>query len=176
MVKGFKGSHVKDYNQYAGVQYSVGECWDSNQTIENWIESTDRNSAAFDFQFRYNVRDCINKNNWTELGSTNNMNHDANYRRYAVTFVENHDTEYRYADYQQDPIRKDTLAANAWLLANPGTPCVFYKHWLDCKKEIKQILGEDFVVKGDYDDELKGSIIINESKLLFDLVSWIIML
>lgn len=140
MVKGFKGSHVKDYNQYAGVEYSVGECWDSNQTIENWITSTDRNSAAFDFQFRYNVRDAINKNNWTELGSTNNMNHDANYRRYAVTFVENHDTEYRYADYQQDPIRRDTLAANAWLLANPGTPCVFYKHWLDCKKEIKQMI------------------------------------
>lgn len=140
MVKGFKGSHVKDYNQHAGVQYSVGECWDSNQTIENWIDATERNSAAFDFQFRYNVRDCINKNNWTELGSTNNMNHDPNYRRYAVTFVENHDTEYRSADYQQDPIRKDTLAANAWLLANPGTPCVFYKHWLAYKKEIKQMV------------------------------------
>lgn len=140
MVKGFHGSHVKDYNQYAGVEYSVGECWDNNSTIENWIEKTERNSAAFDFQFRYNVRDAINKSNWTELGSTNNMNHDSNYRRYAVTFVENHDTEYRSADYQQDPIRKDTLAANAWLLANPGTPCVFYKHWLDYKKEIKQMI------------------------------------
>ena len=81
MVKGFAGSHVGDYNDAAGVQYSVGECWDSNTDIENWINATGKKSAAFDFQFRYGVRDAINGNDWSKLNSTNNLIHDANYRQ-----------------------------------------------------------------------------------------------
>ncbi len=140
MVKGFDGSHVKDYNVEAGVEYSVGEYWDSNTKIENWIKATDYNSAAFDFQFRYNIRDAINNSDWSELYSTNNLMHDDTYKQYAVTFVENHDTEYRSSSEQQDPIKKDTLAANAYMLAMPGTPCVFMRHWIDCKQEIKGMI------------------------------------
>ena len=57
-----------------------------------------------------------------------------------VTFVENHDTEYRSSSAQQDPIRKDTLAANAYLLAMPGTPCVFLKHWKAYKYDIARMI------------------------------------
>lgn len=136
MVKGFSGSHVADYNKSVGVEYSVGEYWDSNARIQSWINATLKNSAAFDFQFRYNVRDAINSNNWAALKSTNNLINDKNWRQYAVTFVENHDMEYRSSNEQQDPIRRDTLAANAYLLAMPGTPCVFFTHWLEYKDEI----------------------------------------
>ena len=65
---------------------------------------------------------------------------NGSYRQYAVTFVENHDTEYRSASNQQDPIRKDTLAANAYLLSMPGTPCVFLKHWKSYKQEIANMV------------------------------------
>ncbi len=140
MVKGFSGTHVADYNDEAGIEYSVGEYWDSNAKIENWINTTNKKSAAFDFQFRYNVRDAINNNNWTKLNSTNNLMHDPNYRQYAVTFVENHDTEYRSVTEQQDPIKKDTLAANAYLLAMPGTPCIFLPHWRAYKQELKSMI------------------------------------
>ena len=136
MVKGFSGSHVADYNKSVGIEYSVGEYWDSNAKIQSWINATLKNSAAFDFQFRYNVRDAINSNNWAALKSTNNLMNDKNWRQYAVTFVENHDMEYRSGSEQQDPIRRDTLAANAYLLAMPGTPCVFFTHWLEYKDEI----------------------------------------
>lgn len=136
MVKGFSGSHVADYNKSVGVEYSVGEYWDSNAKIQSWINATLKNSAAFDFQFRYNVRDAINSNNWAALKSTNNLINDKNWRQYAVTFVENHDMEYRSSSEQQDPIRRDTLAANAYLLAMPGTPCVFFTHWQEYKDEI----------------------------------------
>ncbi len=136
MVKGFSGSHVADYNKSVGVEYSVGEYWDSNARIQSWINATLKNSAAFDFQFRYNVRDAINSNNWAALKSTNNLMNDKNWRQYAVTFVENHDMEYRSSSEQQDPIRRDTLAANAYLLAMPGTPCVFFTHWQEYKDEI----------------------------------------
>ena len=148
MVKGFDGSHVADYNDATGVEYSVGEYWDGNDKIESWIKRTNKKSAAFDFQFRYNVRDAIGVRdnkvvaapNWTKLNSNENLMHDANYRRYAVTFVENHDTQYRSADSQNDPLKRDTLAANAYLLAMPGTPCIFQPHWRDYKPELKEMI------------------------------------
>ena len=148
MVKGYSGSFTKLYNEDAKPQFSVGECWDSSNTIKNWIEATDKTSAAFDFQFRYTVRNAINKQDWTYLDKQNEGNwplvssqyNSGNYRQYAVTFVENHDTEYRFSSAQQDPIRKDTLAANAYLLAMPGTPCVFLKHWQSYKQEIANMV------------------------------------
>ena len=149
MVKGFDGSHVADYNDATGVEYSVGEYWDGNDKIESWINRTNKKSAAFDFQFRYNVRDAVNgaangkvttSSDWSKLNSNDNLMHDANYRRYAVTFVENHDTQYRSAKEQNDPLRKDTIAANAYMLAMPGTPCIFQPHWSAYKSEIKEMI------------------------------------
>lgn len=140
MVKGYAGSHVADYNDATGIDYSVGEYWDSNEKISSWINATSKKSAAFDFQFRYNVRDAVNADNWTKLNSVNNLMHDTSLRRYAVTFVENHDTQYRSASDPLDPIKKDTLAANAYLLAMPGTPCVFQPHWAAYEPELKAMI------------------------------------
>jgi alpha-amylase len=56
-----------------------------------------------------------------------------------VTFVENHDTEKR-SNAAQDPIKKDTLAANAYLLAMPGTPCIFLTHWKAYKQELANMV------------------------------------
>ncbi len=140
MVKGYDGSHVADYNQAAGVEYSVGEYLDSNEKIESWINATGKKSAAFDFQFRYNVRDAVNGNDWSKLNSDYNLMHDPAYRQYAVTFVENHDTQYRSASEPQDPLNNYILAANAYMLAMPGTPCVFLPHWKEYKQEIKNLI------------------------------------
>ena len=143
MVKGYAGSHVADYNDATGIEYSVGEYWDSNEKITSWINATNKKSAAFDFQFRYNIRDAINKSDWSKLNSTNNLMHDANLRRYAVTFVENHDVQVRPNagnDYTEDAIKKDTLAANAYMLAMPGTPCIFQPHWMAYEPELKAMI------------------------------------
>ena len=147
MVKGYSASYTKMYNEDSKPQFSVGECWDSSNTIKNWIDGTGKTSAAFDFQFRYTVRNAINKGDWTYLDKQNEGNwplvsknyQDGSYRQYAVTFVENHDTEKR-AKADQDPIKKDTLAANAYLLAMPGTPCIFMKHWKAYKQEIANMV------------------------------------
>lgn len=149
MVKGFDGSHVAEYNDAVGVEYSVGEYWDGNEKIKSWINRTNKKSAAFDFQFRYNVRDAVNgaangkvatSSDWSKLNSNDNLMHDANYRRYSVTFVENHDTQKRSESEQNDPLRKDTIAANAYMLAMPGTPCIFQPHWRDYKPELKEMI------------------------------------
>ena len=148
MVKGYSASFTKIYNEDSHPQFSVGECWDSSNTIKNWIDGTGKTSAAFDFQFRYTVRNAANNGDWRRLAQQNDGNwplvssnyQSGNYRQYAVTFVENHDTEYRSATAQQDPLKKDTLAANAYLLAMPGTPCIFLTHWIDCKQSIKAMI------------------------------------
>lgn len=148
MVKGFSGTHVADYNDATGVKFSVGEYWDGNPSIINWINKTNKKSAAFDFQFRYNVRDAIgvkdnkivSSPNWSKLKSDYNLMHDPTYRQYAITFVENHDMQYRSKNEPLDPLKRDTLAANAYMLAMPGTPCVFQPHWRAYKQEIKSMI------------------------------------
>ena len=147
MVKGYSASFTKMYNEDAQPQFSVGECWDGTNTIKNWIEGTGKTSAAFDFQFRYTVRNAANGGDWRKLVQQNDGNwplvsdnyNNGVYKQYAVTFVENHDTEKR-SNAAQDPIKKDTLAANAYLLAMPGTPCIFLTHWRDCKQSIKAMI------------------------------------
>ena len=147
MVKGYAATYTKMYNESAQPQFSVGECWDSSNTIKNWIDGTGKTSAAFDFQFRYTVRNAANNSDWSKLALQNDGNwplisdnfSSGAYRQWAVTFVENHDTEKR-PNADQDPIKKDTLAANAYLLAMPGTPCIFYTHWKAYPKQIKQMV------------------------------------
>ena len=151
MVKGYSASYTGIYNASSKPEFSVGECWDGTNTIKNWINGTKGGdqiqSAAFDFQFRYVVRNAMNKQNYSQLGTQNDGNwplvststESGKYRRYAVTFVENHDTE-RRSNAAQDPLLKDTLAANAFMLAMPGTPCVFMKHWQAYPAQIKAMV------------------------------------
>ena len=143
MVKGYAGMFTGIYNTAAKPGFSVGEYWDGNVSkVTTWINATKVNgtptSAAFDFPIRYAVRDLI-ASNWGSKAKDGLIS-DASYRQYAVTFVENHDTEYRSSTEQQDPIRKDTLAANAYILASCGTPCVFYKHWQAYPTDIKMMI------------------------------------
>ena len=154
MTRGFGANRVAEYNASCGVQYSVGEYWSNQNDIQNWINNCKWNnvnmSASFDFPFRYTVRDVVRgyrdgaqgtKITWKDLTVGGVMASNA-YKRYAVTFVENHDTQDRTSvgGGEQDPIKKDTLAANAYLLTMPGTPCVFLPHWKAYKQEIKNMI------------------------------------
>lgn len=105
MVKGYSGKFTGIYNTATKPSYSVGEYWDGDVSkVKNWLESTKVNeeitSAAFDFPIRYVVRDAIN-GKWSDV-KTDGLANDNSYKQYAITFVENHDTEYRSAGEQQD--------------------------------------------------------------------------
>lgn len=146
MVKGFSAAYLGSYNNTAKPTYSVGEYWDNTSSILSWIKGTKMSgtiqSAAFDFPFRYTVRDAVRDNNWTRLANENLLTvENGDFRRYSVTFVENHDQQDRgnVTNYSKDPIATDYIpAANAYMLAMPGTPCVFLPHWKSCKQDIKQ--------------------------------------
>ena len=152
MVKGYSASFTGQYNAASQPEFSVGECWDSSNTIKNWIEGTKVEniiqSAAFDFQFKYVVRNATDKGEWNKLKEQNDGSYplvsssfeQGKYRRYAVTFVENHDTQVRNDGSSNGPLKKDTLAANAFMMAMPGTPCVFLPHWLEYPSQIKAMV------------------------------------
>ena len=144
MTKGYAGRFTGLYNADAKPEFSVGEYFDGDkQNLIAWLNSTKVDdkvqSAAFDFALRYAVRNAANNGDWSKLAA-GGLATSSTHKRYAVTFVENHDTEVRSEAEQQDPLRKDTLAANAYMLAMPGTPCVFYKHWVDCKQDLKNMI------------------------------------
>ena len=161
MVRGFSGSFLGQYNANANPTYSVGEHWTNSHDEIAWMNSTQVNgqvmSGVFDFDFRYTVRNAFNNGNMSALNQpnggdwnwpivSNNSNIDylenGKYRRYAITFVENHDVEDRgnVENYNADPLKRDTVAAIAYMMGMPGTPCVFLPHWKDCKQDIKGLI------------------------------------
>jgi len=144
MTKGYAGKWTGLYNSTAKPTYSVGEYWDGNTSaLKSWLESTMVDgaiqSATFDFATRYIARDAFNNNDWKKVANSG-LAKVTGMGRYAITFCENHDTQYRSADSQNDPITKNIAAANAYILLINGTPCVFLKHWMDYKQEIKQLI------------------------------------
>ncbi|MDO4159418.1 MAG: alpha-amylase family glycosyl hydrolase [Prevotellaceae bacterium] len=144
MTKGYSASYTGLYNSSVNVNFSVGEYFDGNLSlVKNWIDGTKVDgtiqSASFDFPTRYSVRDACNNNTWNNLSTKGLIGYDQ-YKRYAITFIENHDTQYRSATETNDPITKNIEAGNAYILAMPGTPCVFLTHWKNYKNEIKQLI------------------------------------
>lgn len=143
MVKGYGGQYTKIYNQYANVQYSVGEYWDGNyDKVAAWIEATGKTSAAFDFPCKYAINEAFHSNDmrklvWKANGTTDQpagLIHFG-YPRYAVTFIDNHDT---YKDGSK--FNGNVVAANAFILMSPGTPCVFLPHYKDYKSQIQKLI------------------------------------
>lgn len=143
MVKGYSGQYNKIYNTYANVEYSVGEYWDSNyDAVASWIEATGKTSAAFDFPCKYAINEAFHTGDmrklvWKAQGATDQpagMIHHS-YQRYSVTFVDNHDT---YRDGSK--FNGNVVAANAFILMSPGTPCVFLPHYKANKSAIQKLI------------------------------------
>ena len=143
MVKGYKAYYTGLYNKHAQPEFSVGEYWDSSfdNVVGYWIKETGiaadgiPQSAAFDFPLKYVMNDAFNNSAWERL-SDKGIAGSPEWSRYAVTFVDNHDT-YRN---EGDRVNNNVLAANAFILSMPGTPCVFLPHWQTYKPEIKKMI------------------------------------
>ena len=155
VAKGYAGKYTTLYNDDSRPLLSVGEYWDARQPILDWIDSTGGiwqdgqftkqpggKSAAFDFPTRQLLYDAINNDNYTALKTTsNNRAVPAGligfWPAMAVTFVDNHDTEWRR---DQEHVNNNTIRhfsgdnvamAYAYLMTHPGLPCVFWSHFFD---------------------------------------------
>ncbi len=135
MVKGYGAQYTKLYNEYAKPTYSVGEYWDSKDNIYHWVDGTGKTSAAFDFGLKYTINSAFGSSNWSALSDKGMAADIYGYSQYSVTFVDNHDT---YRNY--DRLGNNVLAANAFILAMPGTPCIFWPHWTAYKNELKKMI------------------------------------
>lgn len=151
-AQGMSGKNMADYMYELKPTFAVGENWNMDQGyLESWINSTFRNDhyqcAAFDFPLKRAINVAFNYGSHFQLldgytegasGEYSNMKitpliNDPKYRRYAITFVENHDT---FKDLPtddtgyKDRLTTNILEANAFILCMPGTPCLFYAHFM----------------------------------------------
>ena len=123
MVKGYSPYYTKLYNEAVNPKFCVGEYWDGFSSITWWIGQTGKTSAAFDFPLKYQINKACG-GDWSAL-SDKGMAGSPDWNRYAVTFVDNHDTY----EKGSDRVAANIPAANAIILGLPGTPCIFLKHW-----------------------------------------------
>lgn len=148
MVRGYSGSFLNMYNQSSQPYFSVGEFWDgAANNLKSYLESASYNTTVFDFSMKYKFNSSIGKSSYS--GLKNAGMRSIGLQKYAVTFIDNHDT-FERSDNQSDEFigyKKNLLAnkpkimqANAYLLMMPGTPCVFYPHWVTYKTEINALI------------------------------------
>ncbi|MDR0547239.1 MAG: starch-binding protein [Dysgonamonadaceae bacterium] len=144
MVKGFKGDVINGYNAAGNAYMSVGEYFDANyDLVKSWIDGTSKTSTAFDFPSKYAaLNNGLASNNYAAMAWNDGniprpagLIHSPASRRYAVTFVDNHDT-YRDASKYTGDVQK----AYAFILSSPGIPCVFYPHWTANKQVINNMI------------------------------------
>ena len=149
-VKGYDPKYIKTYNEASKPKFSVGEYWQGSVTaskkddhpfggVKDWVEATGKTSAAFDFPMKYLIKGAFNDGNWKLLATNYTTSTLVGIEpQYAVTFIDNHDTGEPHVN--PDPLRANVEAANAYILALPGTPCIWISHWKPYKYTIKKCI------------------------------------
>ena len=145
---GFHVSHIDAYNKAAKPYFSVMEYWVGDAAeLKTRIDQAGKNTLTFDFALKYNtMRDGIYKKSYTKClkGGLRGKG----YSKYAVTFIDNHDTFNRQngnepnekGDGSSINDKSLMMRCNAYLLSMPGVPCVFYPHWIKYKSEINKMI------------------------------------
>ena len=145
---GYHVSHINDYVTNAKPYFSVMEYWKGDANIlKTRIDEAGKNNLAFDFAAKYSVyRDGIFYKSYDKC--KNGGLRGKGYSKYAVTFIDNHDT-FNRSDNDDVANKRDgssindkslMMRCNAYLLSMPGVPCVFYPHWVKYKSEIKAMI------------------------------------
>ena len=145
---GFHVSHINDYVSAAKPYISVMEYWNGDaNTLKTRIDQAGKNTMTFDFALFHNsIQKGIAKNAYGNL--VNGGMRGKSYQKYAVTFVDNHDT-FNRSDNADCGNKKDgssindkelIMQSNAYILSMPGIPCVFYPHWYKYKTDIKAMI------------------------------------
>lgn len=146
--KGFHNSHIDDYNKAAGNYFSVMEYWDGNASgvLVPHLQDANWNTCTFDFGTKYEALNRgIAAGNYSGCKGSGLLG--CGKSRYAVTFVDSHDSfgrdDNEFCGKGNSMKYKDkVLQANAFILSMPGVPCVFYPHWKDsyCKPYIQKMI------------------------------------
>ena len=142
---GYHTYHINDYNQASNPYISIAEFWTGLDETKNRIQDAQMNTMSLDFQTKYSIIDAIA--GWNYIGRGAGLIGDDFWKKYAVTFIDNHDMfqrndqEFAGMGNSLTPALKFRLLnANALILSMPGVPCVFYPHWNMYKVEIGKMI------------------------------------
>ncbi len=144
--KGFKNTHINDYNSASKPYFSVMEMWDGNtETLKYHLGEAGWNTLTFDFAMKYTAfNNGIASDNYCSLKGAGLPGAGA--PRYAVTFLDSHDSflrdgnEFCGEGNSMTVCRDKIMQCYAYLLSMPGVPLVFYPHWVTFKDEIKPLI------------------------------------
>lgn len=144
--KGYHNSHINDYNRAAEAYFSVMEYWDGNvNTLQSRLADAGWNTTTFDFAMKYTAfNNGIASDNYVALKGAGLPG--AGKARYAVTFLDSHDSfqrdnnEFCGAGNSMTVCQDKILQCYAYLLSMPGVPCVFWPHWVTFKDAIKAMI------------------------------------
>ena len=144
--KGFNNSHINDYNTASKPYFSVMEFWDGNtETLKYHLNEAGWNTLTFDFAMKYTAfNNGIASDNYCSLKGAGLPG--AGSARYAVTFLDSHDSflrdgnEFCGEGNSMTVCRDKIMQCYAYLLSMPGVPLVFYPHWVTFKDEIKPLI------------------------------------
>jgi alpha-amylase len=105
--------------------FGVGELWNSEDAIQNWLIETNNFSDnavnAFDFPLRYRLKEMCDSFGFQMSTLANDETLTRVRPQWSVTFVDNHDF-----DQFGETIINDKLLAYAYILTHEGYPCVFW--------------------------------------------------
>ena len=140
--KGFHNWHVGDYNKAAEAYFSVMEYWDGDvSALQYHLNDANWNTLTFDFALKYQAfNNGIAADNYGALKGAGLPG--AGKARYAVTFLDSHDSFLRdgnefCGEGNSMTVCKDKIMqCYAYLLSMPGVPLVFYPHWVTFKDAI----------------------------------------
>lgn len=111
--------------------FCVGECWDSDRTIDDWLQAansfSDNPVSAFDFPLHYRLKQLCDGYGF-DLRNLTAGTVVESYPDRAVTFVDNHDTV-RDAG---NAVINDKILAYAVVLTHEGYPSVFWQDYFGC--------------------------------------------
>lgn len=154
-AKGFDPAHIGEYNAVAEPYISFVERWSGNSDITYTIDRSGYRTMALDFMTKYKVFDGI-ANHYYGGCRVNGVDHPwdnsgllgCGWSKYAVTFIDSHDwflrndQEFggRKGQSMTEEMKPRLLQANAYMLAMPGVPSVFYPHWAKYKEDIKPMI------------------------------------
>ena len=92
MTLGYHGKYLSMYNEEGNPYLSVSECWESIDRQKQHLEETNYNTMVFDFQQKYELAKAIVNGNYNLLKKNSNSFRGQGLEKYAVTFIDNHDT------------------------------------------------------------------------------------
>lgn len=152
MTRGYAGAYLSMYNEASQPYLSVSEFWMDNTTDQiKHLKETSFNTMVFDFPLKWRLGTAINGNAYGQLKNPSNSLRGKGYAKYAVTFIDNHDTFersdnqggefYKYkADLSTIVVKGRILQAYTYILLMPGIPCVFWPHWKSYPDELGALI------------------------------------